>query len=145
MSRTCAIDEPHPTQLAQAVRFVAVIAWGLASIGGLFVLMRYANTAGPAAPALERWPDATAIERNETGATLVMFAHPHCPCTRASLAELEHLVAQCGGSVDPRIVFMKPGDAQAGWEQSDLWRTAQAIPGAHVVSDVDGEERAALT
>ena len=40
----------------------------------------------PEAPA--RWPEASALVRNADGPTLVLFAHPKCPCTDASLAEL---------------------------------------------------------
>jgi hypothetical protein len=68
-----------------------------------------------------------------------MFAHPHCPCTRASLAELERLVARAGGAITPWIVFYKPSTADSDWEQTDLWRKAQAIPGAHVATDIDGQ------
>jgi hypothetical protein len=34
----------------------------------------------------------------------------------------------------------RPADEPAGWEQTDLWRTASAIPGVHVMTDVGGAE-----
>jgi hypothetical protein len=69
-----------------------------------------------------------------------MFAHPKCPCTRASIAELERIMSQCRGQIKPWIVFYKPADADAHWPQTDLWRRAESIPGAHVIADVDGLE-----
>ena len=56
------------------------------------------------------------------------------------MAELERLLAKCSGRVTPWIVFYKPSDVDADWEKTDLWRTAQAIPGAKVVTDTDGAE-----
>ena len=35
----------------------------------------------------EPWPAAGALQLSTAGKTLVMFVHPHCPCTRASLGE----------------------------------------------------------
>jgi hypothetical protein len=37
-------------------------------------------------------------------------------------------------------VFTKSAGAATDWEKTRLWRTAAAIPGVHVVSDVDGVE-----
>ncbi len=80
------------------------------------------------------------VELSRQGDTLVMFAHPQCPCTRASLAELERIISKSQGTVTPWIVFYKPSHTDDGWERTDLWRTAAAIPGAHVISDPDGAE-----
>lgn len=67
---------------------------------------------------------------------LVMLAHPHCPCTRASLAELERLMAR--GDADACVLFLRPRDQREGWETTDLWKTAAAIPRVRVVADTDG-------
>jgi hypothetical protein len=69
-----------------------------------------------------------------------MFVHPRCPCTRASLGELEKIIAHCQGKFTPWIVFMKPKHSPSEWEHTDLWQTANAIPGSHVLVDIDGEE-----
>ena len=125
----------------QPLVLAIVVVWALLSLGGLWALLRYANTPGYAPAALARWPNGTKIQRSEQGATLVMFAHPHCPCTRASLGELERILAQTGGAaIKPCIVFFKPRAAEKNWEQTDLWKSAAAIPGASVLSDLDGEE-----
>jgi glyoxylase-like metal-dependent hydrolase (beta-lactamase superfamily II) len=53
---------------------------------------------------------------------------------------LEEIVARHRGKVTPWIVFYKPSSTGDDWDQTDLWRTASAIPGAHVLRDVDGGE-----
>src|SRR5690606_15268575 len=62
------------------------------------------------------------------------------PCTRASLGELEKIVARFQGDVTPWVVFLKPAGSDGHWDQTDLWTTAAAIPGVHVVSDAGGVE-----
>jgi hypothetical protein len=72
------------------------------------------------------------------GWELVLFAHPHCPCTRASLSELAELAHQAGPNLAIRVVFVRPSDAPEGWEHSELWSMAAAIPGVQVSCDIDG-------
>jgi hypothetical protein len=119
---------------------LAALGWMGVTVLGMFCLWRYANTPGEAAGAPDYWPQDALIQLVPNQPTLVVFAHPHCPCTRASLSQLARLMAKCRGKVTPTIVFYKPNDAAEGWEQTDLWRTAAAIPGANVVCDSDGAE-----
>lgn len=124
----------------QPIILALAAVWILLTLAGLWGLLQYANTPGAPRDVVEQWPAGTKVERNPLGATLVMFAHPQCPCTRASLEELNRIVAQTGGIVKPRVVFFKPRAAEENWEQTDLWRSAAAIPGCLVSSDLDGEE-----
>ena len=119
---------------------IGVVVWLCCGIAGLAILFLYENSAGAVARAPGDWPQGTKVEGSTGVATLVMFAHPHCPCTRSSLVELEKIVAHCQGKVTPRVVFFKPAQSVEGWEQSDLWKTAAAIPGVRVCADLDGEE-----
>src|SRR5664279_4276966 len=84
---------------------LCVGVWLLVSVVGLWWLFQYVSTPGAQSAALTDWPSDSSIERAASGPTLVMFVHPRCPCTRASLAELERVVARSGGEVHPRIVL----------------------------------------
>ncbi|HEY2841144.1 MAG TPA: hypothetical protein VGJ26_18455, partial [Pirellulales bacterium] len=119
---------------------IYVGAWFLFSVTGLWMLFQYVSTPGgqPAAP--QDWPSECSIERATDAQTLVMFVHPHCPCTRASLRELERVVAQSGGAVNPRIVISLPSEAPADWRSTELRNLAERIPGSIVIDDADGEE-----
>jgi hypothetical protein len=66
---------------------------------------------------------------------LVVFAHPHCPCTRASLAELADLLAESPTAPRVRVLFVRPAGAADGWEQGDTWAEAAGITGAEVACD----------
>lgn len=114
--------------------------WLVAVGAGLGVLWNYENTPGAAAAAPDRWPATSQIQRPTDRATLVMLAHPHCPCTRASVGELARLMAQAQGRVTAYVLFTKPPNFSAEWEQTDLWATAAAIPGVYVMRDDHGVE-----
>ncbi len=68
-----------------------------------------------------------------------MFAHPRCPCTRASLNELARLMARAQGGVKGFILFYQPEEFPEDWSRTDLWWTAASIEGVTVLADVNGE------
>jgi hypothetical protein len=107
---------------------------------GMGLLWSYERAPGLAAAAPERWPDDSSLRHANGRATLVMLAHPHCPCTRASLGELARLMAQAQGRVTAYVLFAKPPGLPAGWENTDLLTSAAAIPGVTVVRDEEGVE-----
>ena len=108
---------------------------------GTGVLSQYENTPGtPAVAAPAEWPSDSHIQRSTELATLIMIVHPHCPCTRASLAELARLMAQAQGRLTAFVVFNKPPNVSKDWQHSDLWDTAAAIPGVNVMADDEGIE-----
>jgi hypothetical protein len=71
---------------------------------------------------------------------LVLFAHPHCPCSRATIGELAKLMTDCRGKLTATVLMLRPAGVQDGWERTDLWDSAAAIPGVSVVSDAGGTE-----
>lgn len=121
-----------------AIIAVAVALWIPAVGYGINMLWRYSTTAGlPAEPPSE-WPRLAPIERTAGRSTLVMFAHPKCPCTRASLGELAIIVAHGRDRVNAVVFFYRPSAGPGEWTQTDLWQTATAIPGVRVFEDRDG-------
>jgi hypothetical protein len=107
---------------------------------GVGILWGYESTPGVAAAAPGRWPADSRIKRAPDRATLVMLAHPRCPCTRASIGELSRLMTQAQGRVAAYVLFVKPSNFSDGWEQTDLLAGAAAIPGVSVMRDDEGIE-----
>jgi len=114
--------------------------WILAVIVGTFVLMKYEYTPGIASRPGNKWPSDSQIPLSKDRSTLIMFAHPHCPCTRASIAELAKLIAHCKIQPEAHVLFISPKSMPFEWEKTDLWRSAKLIPGVSVSSDIDGIE-----
>jgi hypothetical protein len=103
-------------------------------------MSKYQDTPGHAAVTPEIWPSEALIPLAQDRATLVMFAHPKCPCTRASVEELNRLLARSSGQITTHVFFLRPKEAAEDWTQTDLWRTAAAIPGVTVHEDLDGAQ-----
>ncbi len=116
------------------------IAWVIAVALGLRILLNYESTPGRIGAVSQTWQSASAIQRANDCPTLVMFAHPHCPCTRASVGELAQIMAQARGKVSAFVLFVRPKGAPDNWDETDLRRSAAAIPGVRVSTDVDGLE-----
>lgn len=95
---------------------------------------------GQAAAAPPAWPAESRIERVADQPILVLFAHPQCPCTRATIGELARLMRRTQGLVQAHVLFVQPDEFTDAWTESDLWRRAAAIPGVHVLRDPGGRE-----
>lgn len=119
---------------------LATTLWGVLVIGGTVAMIGYSNTAGDNGKPPEHWPKQSQILFSGSKPALVMFVHPRCPCSRASLGELQILLAQFPGKLDMHVVFLKPAGTVTNWEKTDLWRTAASTPGVRVHSDISGAE-----
>jgi hypothetical protein len=135
-AKTTGDDEPK-----QARRpLVLAGIWLLLVAGSMSCLGAYSNTPGTTAAALRQWPAESRLARDSDRPTLVLVAHPHCPCTNATLGELELLMAQARGKVAAHVVFIRPAGLADEWAETDLWCKAAAIPGVRVEIDKDGVE-----
>jgi hypothetical protein len=117
-----------------------VTVWLAGAIGGLFIVWSYDNAPGIAARASNSWPAETTLARATDRPTLVLLAHPQCSCTRATLGELTEALARAKWLPKTYVVFLKPSSMPDGWEKTELWNTASALPNVTVVADEDGRE-----
>ncbi|NOK18003.1 RedB protein [Corallococcus carmarthensis] len=113
-----------------------VAGWLVASVLGLGLVWSHASAAGLAATPPSRLPER--FTRAPGAWTLLVFLHPQCPCSRATLAELAKLLDREGARLATRVFVWAPRQAPPGFERSELWTRAVALPGVEVVADVDG-------
>jgi hypothetical protein len=69
-----------------------------------------------------------------------MFAHPHCPCTNASLEQLLHVLAAAAARVDCHVVFTIPESAGDDWEAGSLLRRVEEVAAIKLDRDHRAEE-----
>jgi hypothetical protein len=124
------------------VTTVLALTWVAALGYGMQVLWKYETTPGPSTSVASDWPSESIMPRQPDQPTLLMVAHPHCPCTRASIAELAQIMARAPGGVTASVLFVKPSGVGADWDDTDLRRSAAAIPGVSVLTDDNGIEAA---
>jgi hypothetical protein len=116
------------------------VLWLLGVSAGLAVLLDYERSSGIAATPPARWPADSHIDRVPGRPTLLLFVHPQCPCSRASIEELDRVMAEAEGRVTAHVLFLKPSGVAEDWVQTTLWRSAGAIRGVSIADDDDGLE-----
>lgn len=122
---------------------IGAAAWlGLCGLG-TGVLWSYAQSEGELGEPSQTWPLPSVEPPVPDGATLVLFAHPRCPCTSASMTAVERLMARFPEGLGVVVVFFEPEGADEAWRDSALWRRAESLRGAAVVADRGGRWTAA--
>jgi hypothetical protein len=114
--------------------------WLAACVAGLCVLLRYQTTPGAAGTRPRSWPAASRLHPAAGRDTLLVFAHPRCPCTRATLDSVAWTMSRSRNEIAAYVLFYKPSSSSANWEKTGLWDDASAIPGVTTLRDVDGIE-----
>lgn len=121
------------------VAFILALWAGIVGAGFIGLLL-YANRPSPQGARCDSWPDASQILTDPDRLTLVVFIHPRCPCSRATLDELEKLSARLGHQVKIHVLFPRPESTPADWERTGHWKFASSIPDVTVQVDVGGVE-----
>lgn len=115
-----------------------VAAWLTVVGGSLACFQWYKATSGCVGDVAGQWPEDGPLRRSPSGETLLMFAHPRCPCTSASLNELAAVLAAPIGPVAVNVVFYRPDAADETWTDSNLVRRAAAMSGVRILWDDGG-------
>lgn len=126
-------------------RLPLVVGVWLSALGlGLASMMSYdyTPTAAAAVTSID-WRADVPIARAADRSTLVVVLHPLCPCSKATVAELERLLARSSERVRTYAIFSLPdgldGDGLHDPRRSSLWASASLIPGVTNVLDLDGK------
>jgi hypothetical protein len=114
--------------------------WLAALTFGGRVLLSYESTPGQVGSIPSSWLRTSRIEAPADRPVLIMLAHPRCPCTRASMAELNKIMTHVQGKLSAYVLFLRPTGSGRDWDDTDLWRSAETIPGVKAISDIDGVE-----
>jgi hypothetical protein len=119
-------------------RFCLAVILGFVWIGGsgigLAKLGAYSNTPGQSGKIFSAWPKKSSINRKQPF-TLLLFLHPACSCSNATLEELDSLLAKAEPRPETYVIFTSPKRWSINKIQSDLWKKATAIPGVQVLID----------
>lgn len=123
-----------------------VVAWSALIVLGSAVFTRYEFTPGPLQTAPLRWPSDTKLRATPGGFALLLFLHPLCTCSEATIAELRHLeeaLAQLPNQprLHTRVVFAAASGLPGNWRESPTVRLARSVPGWTVVYDDGAEAR----
>ncbi|MBN22135.1 MAG: hypothetical protein CL678_12715 [Bdellovibrionaceae bacterium] len=113
--------------------------WITGASYGFFTLWDYENTPGLPGEPPKNWPKASSVKLSAKTPTLLMFLHPRCPCSEASIEELARLYSHIKEKVKSTLIFYKPQKFNHDWVKSDLWDNAHRIPNATVTIDSENK------
>jgi hypothetical protein len=118
----------------------AAVLLGSAALIAYSELVSFSGTASPPEVGPEQWPRDSKLERVPGQRSLVIFAHPRCACTDATLAEISRLltVVRRSGSAYPSIVLVANLDDDT--EHTPLLEAARAVPGLSLFRDTNATE-----
>ena len=100
---------------------VAVWMWAVAVLIGAATLLQYSLFEGARADVPLRQPEkqsVTAAEKSK--ADVFVFVHPHCPCSRATVTQLNRLTACSNSEAIIHVLFFCPDSQPDAWTRTTL-------------------------
>jgi len=102
-------------------------------------LARYSSTPSGTEVLPGQLPADSRIHTDPQRATLLVFLHPHCPCSRATVSELDRLLSQVSGRVNAYAVVIHPAETPADWYRTTLWHQVSGIRDLTTIVDAGCE------
>jgi len=117
---------------------VAGLVWLALLWAGFGALLHEAYQPVPLTSLVTSFPQNSPLALDPKQPTLLLFAHPQCPCTRATFEELDQLRAQTNDGLAVTLIFTLPPHTPPGWEKGTLLTAAEKMRGIRIVLDQGG-------
>ena len=118
---------------------VLVVLWGAGIAASVATLGDYEFTAGEQGDELARWPLKLPLAFEPGKLNLVAMVHPHCPCSKVSLSELEQALQAAPAKVAVKLVYYVPKGAEPEWTATELVENSRKLAAASLHFDADGK------
>ncbi|RNC82798.1 MAG: hypothetical protein ED559_13820 [Phycisphaera sp.] len=113
------------------------IGWGAAVALLLLILIKYNQIPGAIAKPPAILDDSFPLD--DSRYTLFIAVHPKCPCTSASLYELERLIARSHDSLVVHAYVYRPSGQPSGWIDLEPLASLAMLDSVSWEWDVDGK------
>lgn len=115
------------------------LLWVVLLALGIGALERYTLTPGKQGTVSIVWPEKSSLQR-EPNPSLLVFLHPECACSEATVSELDKLLTKIPRSTTVYALFVQPEGWSEAETKSDLWQRVSKIPKVQVVLDKGRKE-----
>ena len=119
-----------------------IALWSVAVASGLYLQAAYVQSDGGLGAPPSATPASLTLDPDRY--SLVMAVHPECPCTRASLGELQRLRAKLGDRLALSYLVFAPGAHADTWLPAFERRLTRLGLEGRVIADPDGAIAAGL-
>lgn len=145
----CAIlfKDPPPGKAAAALRVgeprpapgkALFLLWTLLLAAGAGALSLYEFKGTVPASLADRWPENPVIQFDSERPTLLMFLHPRCPCSAASIAQLDRVLSRYPGRFRACVLIARPSGVPEDWEEGANLGAARRLPDNTLLLDPEG-------
>jgi hypothetical protein len=118
---------------------IFLLFWLSGTVSGFFLLGAYHARPGQPGKPLVRWPEGCPIQLDPERSTLLIFLHPRCPCSRASVAELASIAASYPDRFAAHAILYRPEGPSEDWDRAEAAAIDEAlIPGLRRWTDHGG-------
>ena len=122
---------------ARGVFAAVLVAWALVVAFGFWKLWAYTGASGKEEPPAQNWPKYAAVSLDPKGFTLVLALHPQCPCSRATVEQLDWILARCPNRLTVYAMYLKPDSMPESWVRTDIWERTKRM--RHVTNVLDSK------
>lgn len=131
----------HPKMRTLRIFYASVVMLWVALVSyGIGALLIYGVKPGEPACAPRILPIGTSGALLKGMPLMMVFLHPHCPCSRTTVEQLPNILIASRGAIECHVVLVIPPDTEPGWENGSLLRLVNSIPGLKVQCDRGGLE-----
>lgn len=131
---------PPSSPVKTVLTAVLAAGWLAAAGWGMWRLAAYSAAPGAGSAAPADWPAETTLARDGAHFTAVVALHPECPCSKATVEQLDEIVAQSAGRLRVHALFVALPGLPEPVENSELWQRAQRIRGVELHQDSAGAD-----
>jgi hypothetical protein len=137
------MPQSHRAQASWLVGVLIVVWLGVVTAGWCCIARYEFSTNEPATHGrVTQWPADCELERPNGSPKFVVFLHPKCPCSRASLFELRRILADATANnlpaPDVLVVATVPLEADADWLATHTMTQAAEINRGRIFVDRGG-------
>src|SRR5262245_36753101 len=120
------------------------VAWCCLAVLGWSVLLGHTYRPATSSGGVTSWPEGDTYGASPCAAKgafrIVVFAHPGCPCTRATLHKVDESLTRLPRTACVSVIFVTPGLKRTDICGSDTLAFARRLPGVEVRLDDTGAE-----
>jgi hypothetical protein len=115
-------------------------AWAVVVGGGILLVEGLSSREGASGAPPLLWPKESVIQPGAGRSTLLVFLHPRCPCSVATIEELSAILARGGQHVFVHAIMVAPKHLSEAWRDTDTSRAITALSAVALFLDSGGTE-----
>lgn len=139
------LNASHEAGRWHRATFVSLIVivygiWSALLFTGHVVLFEYEMTEGPLGNSKRIFPEKSTVQLTHGRQNIVLFLHPACPCSAATVDEFHELMSEGENDSIGKVVFFMPPEQESEWALLPLISSVKRIRNVSISYDPNGSQ-----